>query len=384
MLQQRRVGTEEGRPPAVSCTSLRSKQGPPRGLAALGIPADFNYTTINQCSQDFGGHKKQVTDDVCLCSSSVTPPFPAASATSSLSSSFPRPWLCPLGGDMSPKAPSLQALGVHSKSFPKHLLCLPSARPRRGRSRHAPSTVLEPQPPPKHPQRGNRAPRPLHSTHRPLPQAPHAATSPHHPEPHSVPRRGCPTPVPRSLRRQSGPGAGPCLTPQRHREEPCKCLQPPRRAPSGPTACAPSPHSASGGNLSPAPQGHPPPPSDRAHPGTPAPHRRSPTSASPAARSSAAQPGPVRSGPVRPRCCCCCRCCRRCRSQRGPTRPRPAPANANGAAGGTAACRAGAAGRDRPRPGKPRLESPFRLTTGVPSPGAGSVGSRVPAILGQR
>ena len=67
----RRVGTEEGGPPAASCTSLHSEQGLPRSVAALRIPADFNsnYTTINQRSQDFGGHKKRVREDVCLCGS---------------------------------------------------------------------------------------------------------------------------------------------------------------------------------------------------------------------------------------------------------------------------------------------------------------------------
>lgn len=71
VLQWHRVGTEEGRPPAASCTSLHSERRLPRSIAALRIPADFNsnYKTINQCSQDFGGHKKRVRDDVCLHSS---------------------------------------------------------------------------------------------------------------------------------------------------------------------------------------------------------------------------------------------------------------------------------------------------------------------------
>lgn len=87
VLQQHRVGTE-GRPPAASCTSLHSKRGQQRSTTALRIPEDFksNYKTINQCIQDFGGHKKRVTEDVCLRSSWVTPSFAAARATSSLSS----------------------------------------------------------------------------------------------------------------------------------------------------------------------------------------------------------------------------------------------------------------------------------------------------------
>lgn len=58
VLQRHGVGTEERIPPAASCTSLHSKRGLLRSAAALRIPADFNYKTINQCSQDFGGHKK--------------------------------------------------------------------------------------------------------------------------------------------------------------------------------------------------------------------------------------------------------------------------------------------------------------------------------------
>lgn len=71
VLQWHRVGTEEGRPPAVSCTSLHSDRGLPRSIAALGIPVDFNsnYKTINQRGQDFDGHKKRVREDVCLHSS---------------------------------------------------------------------------------------------------------------------------------------------------------------------------------------------------------------------------------------------------------------------------------------------------------------------------
>lgn len=59
-----------------------------RFITALRIPEDFkpNYKTINQCSQDFGGHKKRVREDMYPRSRRVTPSFPAGRATSSLSS----------------------------------------------------------------------------------------------------------------------------------------------------------------------------------------------------------------------------------------------------------------------------------------------------------
>lgn len=98
--QHHKVGTER-RPRAASCTSLHSEWGLQGSITALGIPEDFksNYKTINQCSQDFGGHKKQVREDMCLRSSWVTPSSAAARATSSLSSPGPDcvPWVggCP-------------------------------------------------------------------------------------------------------------------------------------------------------------------------------------------------------------------------------------------------------------------------------------------------
>lgn len=235
VLQWHRVGTEEGRPPAVSCTSLRSERGLPRSITTLGIPADSNYKTVNQCGQYFGGHKKQVRDNVCLCSSWVTPSFSAVRATSLFCSSLPRPWLHPLGQgcSQSPHAPSL---GGVLRKFPKPSAASPLSLLPPQPVLLSLSTVPEPQPVPKPLPRGSSLPYPSPADTAPFPKP--SAPCPQQPAPPRAPLcRGHPA-VTAALGRDPrlSPGAGSlmCLQPSPH-----TCLRAPLCAQTVPCACTP-------------------------------------------------------------------------------------------------------------------------------------------------